>query len=41
MAEVFGVVAGSVSVAAIFNNVVDCFEYVQLGGHFDFDHATS
>jgi hypothetical protein len=31
MAEVFGIVAGSLSVAVLFNNAVDCFEYIQLG----------
>jgi hypothetical protein len=34
MAEVFGTVAGALSVAALFNNCVDCFEYIQLGRHF-------
>jgi hypothetical protein len=33
MAEVFGTVAGALSVAALFN-CVDCFEYIQLGRHF-------
>jgi len=37
MAEVFGVVAGALSVAALFNNCVDCFEYIQLGRHFGSD----
>lgn len=31
MAEVFGIIAGNLSAAAVFNNVVDCFGYVQLG----------
>lgn len=26
------------SVAALFNNCVDCFEYVQLGRHFGRDY---
>lgn len=30
MAEVFGVAASALSVAALFNNCVDCFEYIQL-----------
>ncbi|KAH7466716.1 Heterokaryon incompatibility protein s [Fusarium oxysporum f. sp. matthiolae] len=37
MAEIFGTVAGALSVAALFNNCVDCFEYVQLGRHFGRD----
>jgi hypothetical protein len=37
MAEVFGTVAGALSVAALFNNCVDCFEYIQLGRHFGRD----
>lgn len=38
MAEVFGVVASALSVAALFNNCVDCFEFVQLGRHFGRDY---
>jgi hypothetical protein len=38
MAEVFGIVAGALSVAALFNNCVDCFEYIQLGRHFGRDY---
>ncbi|CEJ87164.1 hypothetical protein VHEMI04324 [[Torrubiella] hemipterigena] len=34
MAEIFGVVAGAVSLAALFNNCVDSFEYIQLARHF-------
>ncbi|RKK66012.1 hypothetical protein BFJ69_g15783 [Fusarium oxysporum] len=37
MAEVFGVVASALSVAALFNNVVDCLKYIQLGGNFGAD----
>ncbi|GAO18183.1 hypothetical protein UVI_02037030 [Ustilaginoidea virens] len=37
MAEVFGTVAGAMSVAALFNNCVDCFEYIQLSRHFGRD----
>ncbi|KAK7911615.1 hypothetical protein PG985_014096 [Apiospora marii] len=37
MAEVFGTVAGALSVAALFADCVDCFEYVQLGRHFGQD----
>ena len=40
MAEVFGIVAGSLSVAALFNNAVDCFEYIQLGRNFGTDYQT-
>ncbi|KAI3326398.1 prion-inhibition and propagation-domain-containing protein [Xylariaceae sp. AK1471] len=32
--EAFGTVAGALSVAALFNNCVNCFEYIQLGRHF-------
>ncbi|KAK4458975.1 prion-inhibition and propagation-domain-containing protein [Cladorrhinum samala] len=38
MAEVFGVVAGALGVAGLFNNCVDCFEYVQLGRRFGRDY---
>ncbi|KAH8679242.1 prion-inhibition and propagation-domain-containing protein [Ilyonectria robusta] len=34
MAEVFGVAASALSVAALFNNCVDCFEYIKLNPHF-------
>lgn len=37
MAEIFGSVAGALSVAALFNNCVDSFEYIQLGRHFGRD----
>ncbi|KAK8054582.1 hypothetical protein PG994_009649 [Apiospora phragmitis] len=37
MAELFGTVAGALSVAALFTDCVDCFEYVQLGRHFGQD----
>lgn len=37
MAEIFGTVASALSVAALFNNCVDCFEYIQLGRHFGKD----
>ncbi|RKK81383.1 hypothetical protein BFJ68_g16008 [Fusarium oxysporum] len=40
MAEIFGVVASALSVAALFNNVVDCFEYIQLGRNFGADYQT-
>jgi hypothetical protein len=38
MADVFSTVAGALSVAALFNNCVDCFEYVQLARHFGRDY---
>ncbi|KAL8866177.1 MAG: hypothetical protein Q9198_009004 [Flavoplaca austrocitrina] len=40
MAEAFGIVAGTVSVAAAFSACVDCFEYVQFGRHFGRDYQT-
>ena len=38
MAEIFGTVASALSVAALFNNCVDWFEYIQLGRHFARDY---
>ncbi|KAF9767059.1 hypothetical protein IL306_000423 [Fusarium sp. DS 682] len=40
MAEIFGVVASALSVAALFNNAVDCFEYIQLRHSFGTDYQT-
>ncbi|CZR58313.1 related to Heterokaryon incompatibility protein s [Phialocephala subalpina] len=40
MAEIFGVAASALSIAALFNNVVDCFEYIQLGRNFGTDYQT-
>ncbi|KAH0421248.1 hypothetical protein CcaCcLH18_13551 [Colletotrichum camelliae] len=40
-AEAFGVVSGALSVAALFNNCVNCFEYIQLGRHFGQDFERS
>ena len=34
MAEAAGLVIGAVSVAGLFTNCVDCFEYVQIGRNF-------
>lgn len=34
MAEVFGIVTGAISLAGLFQQCVECFEYVQLGRHF-------
>ncbi|KAI1368985.1 prion-inhibition and propagation-domain-containing protein [Xylaria arbuscula] len=36
--ETFGAVASALSVAALFNNCVTCFEYIQLGRHFGRDY---
>jgi hypothetical protein len=36
-AEAFGIVAGALSVAALFNNCVTCFEYLELGRQFGQD----
>src|ERR1700733_6721727 len=38
MAEIFGIVASSLGIAALFNNCVDCFEYIQLGRHLGRDY---
>lgn len=38
MAEIFGVVTGALSVAALFSQCVECFEYIQLGRHFGQDY---
>lgn len=37
MGEPFGIVAGALGVAGLFNNCVDCFEYIQLGRRFGHD----
>ncbi|KAK0762653.1 hypothetical protein N5P37_005471 [Trichoderma harzianum] len=37
MAENFGIATGALSVAALFNNCVATFEYIQLGRHFGED----
>ncbi|KAK4095960.1 heterokaryon incompatibility protein s [Parathielavia hyrcaniae] len=37
MAEVFSIVAGALNVAALFNNCVDCFGFIQLGRRFGRD----
>ncbi|KAH7027327.1 prion-inhibition and propagation-domain-containing protein [Microdochium trichocladiopsis] len=41
MVEVFGTVAGAMSVAALFNNAVDTLGYIKLGRHFarDFERC--
>ncbi|KAI1747811.1 prion-inhibition and propagation-domain-containing protein [Xylaria castorea] len=38
MAEGFGIATGALSVAALFNNCVITFEYIQLGCHFGEDY---
>lgn len=38
MAEIFGTAAAALSVAGLFNNCVDCFEYVQMGRQFGRDY---
>jgi Prion-inhibition and propagation len=40
IAEPFGIVAGSVGIAAAFSACVDCFGYIQLGRHFGRDYQT-
>jgi hypothetical protein len=40
MAELFGIIAGAASLAALFVPCVDCFEYIQLGRHFSQDYET-
>lgn len=37
MAEVFGAVAGAISIAALFNNCIDCFNYIQVAKDFGQD----
>ena len=41
MAEVAGLILGSVSLTALFNNCVDNFNYIQLGRKFGRDFETS
>jgi hypothetical protein len=40
MAETAGLVVGVVSIAALFNNCVECFEYLRLGKSFGRDYQT-
>ncbi|RSL59370.1 hypothetical protein CEP54_007327 [Fusarium duplospermum] len=40
MTEIFGAVSGAISVAALFNNCVDCFEYIQFARRFGKDYGT-
>ncbi|RSL72487.1 hypothetical protein CEP53_001149 [Fusarium sp. AF-6] len=39
MAEIFSAVSGAISIAALFNDCVDCFEYIQLARHFGKDYG--
>ncbi|CAI9636432.1 unnamed protein product [Alternaria burnsii] len=41
MAEAAGLVIGVVALASLFNNTVECFEFVQLGRTFGKDFQTS
>ncbi|USP81614.1 hypothetical protein yc1106_08888 [Curvularia clavata] len=41
MAETAGLVVGVVALASLFNNTVECFEFVQLGRAFGKDFQTS
>jgi hypothetical protein len=41
MAEAAGLVVGVVALAGLFNNTVECFEFVQLGRAFGKDFQTS
>lgn len=40
MTEPFGIAAGAISIAAAFTACVDCFGYIQHGGHFGRDFQT-
>jgi hypothetical protein len=39
--EVAGLAASMVALAGLFNNALDCFEYIQLGRSFGTDFQTS
>ncbi|KAH8685165.1 prion-inhibition and propagation-domain-containing protein [Ilyonectria robusta] len=41
MAEAAGLVVGVVALAGLFNNVVGCFEYIQLGKNYRRDFRTN
>jgi hypothetical protein len=41
MAEVVGLVLGAVGLAGLFNNVLDCFEYIHIGKTFGGNFQTS
>ncbi|KAJ6785589.1 hypothetical protein PWT90_00461 [Aphanocladium album] len=38
MAELFGTISAALSVAALFNNAVECFGYIQQGRHYGRDY---
>ncbi|KAH7134431.1 30 kDa polypeptide [Dactylonectria macrodidyma] len=38
MADPFGFISGALGVAGLFNNCVDCFEYIQLARRFGHDY---
>lgn len=38
--ELAGLTVGVLAIAGLFNNVVDCFEYVQIGRHFGQGYQT-
>lgn len=40
MAEPFGIAAGALSIAGLFNNCVECFEYIQIARSFGQDFQT-
>ncbi|RTE76830.1 hypothetical protein BHE90_008687 [Fusarium euwallaceae] len=40
MVEIFGAVSGTISIAALFNHCVDCFEHIQFARHFGKDYGT-
>ena len=39
MAEIFGAVAGAISITALFNECIDCFDYVQIARNFGQDFS--
>jgi Prion-inhibition and propagation len=41
MAEAAGLLIGAISLAGLFTNCVNCFEYVQLGRNFGKDYERS
>jgi Prion-inhibition and propagation len=34
MVEPFGITAGAIGIATAFTACINCFEYIQFGGHF-------
>ncbi|KAF9776392.1 hypothetical protein IL306_005438 [Fusarium sp. DS 682] len=39
MAEIFGAVAGALSISGLFNNCIDCFDYIQIARNFGQDFS--